>query len=694
MFYSHEILTSREHGVATVWLVATLGAKSNTKKVNRKAILDVDVPKACDIIVHPEAPMALRLQGNLLYGVSKVYHQQCGYALLDAQATRDRMMTVLKIVRNAALDPDAGKARPDQLVLPYDPAFVPELMLPGLNVDLSALDLGTERNSPTKSHLLSSFVPQSTPSNRAAQQQARLNLSSPGVAFGTADRLGYFSDISSARKEDQIELPLYSNNEAGILLQPDFEFDGEGNMIELSAKRTPEPEKRATGEQQLDTKLPNVKRGSLLDPLLGENYLDGDIPMPDINERQDENDAGLGEEAGLNQGQSDPNDTHVNEIQSDPIEPRTQQRLRRPRVLAVDDPAELKNSDLAQWNLEYVQNMIVAAKMKKQNRCITIAKKNAEFWVLGAGIGSVGVGLGSAAVPHPLAAFSGAQLLETLTGIPPKRDRRKRSHGEKDEFDDDQMTPSKRAHMDIGEPDIGRGHDFDMNDGHGDVFDDVEIGRQGPESLQDDSLSHMPWNITASIKSSAKGSSVYSHQLFASGGIYSGMGAPRSVATPGPDGLQSAKSGNLSADFRRRLTSASPLAGRGKSDLRAGINQEININDVPLLGDNIDHDDQASIMSLSDKVPKWMNSNLDQQSVNFYDFLQMGFQEFLETRNSGIAFSSLLPPESNSKIVATQALLHILTLTTSGALRVRQDLEVNVPRGARDAGDIHIMLAD
>ena len=47
-------------------LVATLGAKSNLKKINRKAILDVDVPKACDTIIRPEAPMALRLQSNLL----------------------------------------------------------------------------------------------------------------------------------------------------------------------------------------------------------------------------------------------------------------------------------------------------------------------------------------------------------------------------------------------------------------------------------------------------------------------------------------------------------------------------------------------------------------------------------------------------------------------------------------------------
>lgn len=48
-------------------LVATLGSKSSLKRINRKQILEVDVEKACQTIVDPVAPMALRLQGNLLY---------------------------------------------------------------------------------------------------------------------------------------------------------------------------------------------------------------------------------------------------------------------------------------------------------------------------------------------------------------------------------------------------------------------------------------------------------------------------------------------------------------------------------------------------------------------------------------------------------------------------------------------------
>lgn len=56
-------------------LVATLGSKSSLKRINRKQILDVNVAKACQTIVDPVAPMALRLQGNLLYVSTRVISQ-------------------------------------------------------------------------------------------------------------------------------------------------------------------------------------------------------------------------------------------------------------------------------------------------------------------------------------------------------------------------------------------------------------------------------------------------------------------------------------------------------------------------------------------------------------------------------------------------------------------------------------------
>lgn len=111
-------------------------------------------------------------------------------------------------------------------------------MLPGLNVDLSALEISGDPQTPHKrTSLLSSSQLQL--SNKSGQllsgEMLRLNLSSSDVGGGG---FAFPSQMSSARKEPEIELPVFQGGEeAGVLLQPDFEFDEEGNIVELPATR-------------------------------------------------------------------------------------------------------------------------------------------------------------------------------------------------------------------------------------------------------------------------------------------------------------------------------------------------------------------------------------------------------------------------------------------------------------------------
>lgn len=48
---------------------------------------------------------------DVRYGVSRVFLEQCGYVLSDAQNAHTAMRMMLKVVKNAALDLDAGRAR-------------------------------------------------------------------------------------------------------------------------------------------------------------------------------------------------------------------------------------------------------------------------------------------------------------------------------------------------------------------------------------------------------------------------------------------------------------------------------------------------------------------------------------------------------------------------------------------------------
>lgn len=91
-------------------LVATVG-KTGQRKLSRKTLQDVDIPRACEKILDPGAPLALRLQGNLLYGVSRVFSHQCNYVLSDAGKTQSDMMTFFRSMNTSATDENAGKAK-------------------------------------------------------------------------------------------------------------------------------------------------------------------------------------------------------------------------------------------------------------------------------------------------------------------------------------------------------------------------------------------------------------------------------------------------------------------------------------------------------------------------------------------------------------------------------------------------------
>jgi hypothetical protein len=79
--------------------------------MTRKAIQDVEVQRAVNKIIHPGAPIALRLQGSLLFGLSRVYDQQCRYVLVDAEKVKDNMRLAFRSIAQNQTDPRAGKAK-------------------------------------------------------------------------------------------------------------------------------------------------------------------------------------------------------------------------------------------------------------------------------------------------------------------------------------------------------------------------------------------------------------------------------------------------------------------------------------------------------------------------------------------------------------------------------------------------------
>ncbi|KAI9372286.1 Rec8 like protein-domain-containing protein [Aspergillus egyptiacus] len=644
MFYSHEILTSPEHGVATVWLVATLGARSISRRLNRKTILDVDVPKACNAIIEPAAPMALRLQSNLLYGVSRVYSQQCGYTLLDAQAMHDKMRAMLRSVPAGGLDPSAGKARPDQLVLPYDPSFLPENNLPGLCLDLSKLNRLLEVDASQQSSVFLPRTPDLSQSTMSSSSGLQLNFPSDENLLRNMGELSSEADIASSvhgALGRSILVGSSINEDGGVLLQPDFEFDEDGNIIELGDRQQGE---FVLPDEDIEMAITNEPARPARQPLLtGE----GGSPVPHPQETDDRNEVTM------------------------------RQRRRAPKMLPTDGQTALRNVELAAMNDDYIRNMSLAARNKRQNKIPTQAKKKAAYWVFGLGIGSVGAGVGASRAIHPLHFFSGDELYESLV---PVMAGQKRSH------EDDLELDARRVRAREEEEDhMGRIEPVDDNNFWN---EDVELGRRASPAL-DDNSSQMPWNITASVQSSRHGSTVNIFRGFGSVSDFSSRGLPDSAGDPGV--------GPSSLRARSRLTSASPLAGRGfpydMDRLIPGHHDDDDLDNLEgfdlsqyLEADSMAHNNEAgaagesytSQLALQNSLTE---SVMDQEGLNFLDFLAAKVEALSVGDDGGgvlsgekqISFSMLLPPQKTSRAVATHGLMHTLALATKGFISVRQE---------------------
>ena len=304
MFYSHDsrsnsgvlerlllnlniVLTSREGGIATVWcvlrcrnllpgcyvdpsrLVATLGSKTNNKKVNRKSILEVDVKKTCDIIIQPEAPMALRLQGNLLYfsfvllklqqltvhfaatvsfvsipgSMSTYFRTPRPFKQTSERSSRPlKRLSLIQMLEKRGEYPAVVLRGPpadvflysrDQLMIQDDPAFLPDLALPGLDVDLSALAISTDGSSRPPS-ILSQRSQRSSLSSGHEPDDSMLGLIIPSSAPGGSGGIGGFQAHSGIASSTRGSLGVghLPDNDEDFNIDLGFGFDEEGNMFE------------------------------------------------------------------------------------------------------------------------------------------------------------------------------------------------------------------------------------------------------------------------------------------------------------------------------------------------------------------------------------------------------------------------------------------------------------------------------
>ncbi|KAL7948392.1 Rec8 like domain-containing protein [Trichoderma barbatum] len=662
MFYSHEILNSTQYGVATIWLVATVG-KGGQKRLTKKAIQEVNVPKACEKILDPGAPLALRLQGNLLYGVSRVFAQQCAYVLADAEKTQSDMVTFFRIIQTSETDPRAGKTKRQNIMLEDDPGFDPLAALP--NFDLLRWDrdlvLVPSQGSASKFSQMTPLAAASQASSSPRHPSALINLQLPPSSQSAAScripsDFGNLSPLfgrSIHHADSMGEFQPFGDDEFPSISGIGFDFDAEGNLVSI-LDHEPEPELPPLPIQASPVvnlgiqRILKEERGIMdeeensLD--FGDQELQGQDVIPTI-------------ESANQATEAQPQVAETAEAGTDRVSVRMARSRRTNVHIMLDAVIVLPKQVIKAWEPDYVANN--ASIRKQQQRSATTqgqAKKNAIALLCDYGVAHVGAYQHAAGLTHPLAAdFAGISLRARLQGQEPdeieqpepkRRGRRRKSD---EAFEDEQDVEERNTRQRLVEDvELGRGENRDTHDDAHIIFDDhsmPEIGMDAAPPMEDrHSSSVMPWSRPGSA---VPGSSVRGS-------------AQKSKVTPSPLFNRGSTLGTID----RHSDPAEPLFGMDDfssqdSSFRLGR---------PVGHLDFDQDNtQVSTLGLNVTSQNFLGYVTEQAA-------KTGVTHGRDPRNRRwIGFEELADPSTHTKDVAAQAFLHVLSLATKNIISVHQE---------------------
>lgn len=394
--------------------------------------------------------------------------------------------------------------------------------------------------------------------------------------------------------------------------------------------------------------------------------------------------------------------------QPDTAQPAPPQRQRTRRVLEPDTTLELRHTELSCWSQQYVSNMTALTTSRQNRQLPSLARRNAAFWVFGAGIGNIGMGIGGSNLQGPLNMFAGQELMLALTsGTAPSLVQKRKSPS--DEAGSPESEGRRVRARDGEQEQVGRGQDIIHTDDTAPmasievqaslrflpilyvliILQDFEVGREAAAELQDIS-SAMPWNVSASVRSSHRASSIARSRGFLSAGL----------STSGPGRLsQLGFDPHLPSRRVSRMTSASPLVGRGRTSGFERLSSlgiaEAEVEEA-LLGGPISEDQEAleefelrgppaNVEGVQAVESEQNRDSLDQESLNFLEYLRSGLEAGqpaateagtdvpVETaRRDYIVFEELMRPSKTSHVVAAQAFYHTLALATRNLISVEQ----------------------
>ena len=192
----------------------------------------------------------------------------------------------------------------------------------------------------------------------------------------------------------------------------------------------------------------------------------------------------------------------------------------------------------------------------------------------------------------------------------------------------------------------------------------------------------MPWNRSAASSATHRAAAIAQQQLRSGRTVSASPLVGRKSVLP----HRQSRQGGLAFGFGQTTGLEGPSSSAGDVTGFVGLGRGSDEQDLPpeslnqagrakweMLGAGTPADNQTGAESQS------MHSKLDHESGNFLEFVGTAITQrnaaLPETaeEHQDITFAALLPPAENTRVVAAQAMLHILNLATCDMLNVAQE---------------------
>lgn len=330
MFYS-ETLLSKTGPLARVWLSANI-----ERKLSKSHILQSDIESSVSAIVDQgQAPMALRLSGQLLLGVVRIYSRKARYLLDDCNEALMKIKMAFRLTNNNDLT--STVVAPGGITLP-DVLTETDLFT---NLDTSLLfpqnlNLESSGKRPGAMDFGSQLLPDSTLRRSVSQEPARLedpslvdlDLGEDEIPLGMDTTMEIGRDAPPARP---MEEDLFSDS--GKLIDNDIDID-------IGEDDAPLDKMDLDGHDNLNDPLADGPMD-----FGGDDDLDGMTPRAEGNRFARESESPLSDAGSVQMNQLE---EEYNRDGSATPEAQAQQGLRskRQKLIEMDPRVTLSNSQV------------------------------------------------------------------------------------------------------------------------------------------------------------------------------------------------------------------------------------------------------------------------------------------------------------------------------------------------------------